>query len=418
MNAGPVKVLLVEDSASDAQLLQESLSDAQLGSFEVTLADRWADAVQRLHRDHFDVLLLDLTLPDSAGDQTLIQARREAARLPVVVLTGADDERVALEAVRRGIQDYLVKGETDGRQTARAIHYAIERKHAEETLRQTEAALRESERQLRESNLQLERRVAERTARLQESMQDLEDFTSSISHDLRAPLRAMSGYCQILQEECAGCGRPPSLDYIRSIRSAADRMDKLILGVLQYSRQTRSELPLTPVNMQQLLRGIIQSDARFHSPQAEVRIQEPLPAVFGNEAALTQCFTNLLSNAVKFVAPGTVPQVRIWAEPAAPEPPPALSLRNSSRADGNSPPLPKARLWFADNGIGIPREAHERIFKLFYRLNPSYEGTGIGLTVVRRVVEKMGGRIGVESEPGRGSRFWLEFDADSPPRPG
>jgi signal transduction histidine kinase len=426
MNAAPVKVLLVEDSASDALLLQESLSEAQLGAFDVTLADRWADAARRLQQERFDVLLLDLTLPDSVGDDTLRRARNEAARLPVVVLTGSADDSIALQAVRKGVQDYLVKGEADGRQTARAIHYAIERKRAEETLLQTEAALRESERQLRNANLELEHRVAERTAQLQESIRDLEDFTSSISHDLRAPLRALSGYCLILQEECANCTGTQSFEYIRRIKDASGRMDKLILGVLQYSRLTRSEMPLHSIDVQRLLTSIVHSDARFQQPQAEIHIQEPLPSVLGNEAALTQCFTNLLSNAVKFVAPNTIPQVRIWAEARTPAPAPPPSPQHSSqsgRALAAAPALsilppfepsaPHLRLWFADNGIGIPKEAHERIFKLFQRLNPSYEGTGIGLTVVRRIVEKMGGRMGLESEPGHGSRFWIELETAS-----
>ena len=144
MQAAPVRVLLVEDSASDALLLQESLIEAQLGAFEITRADRWSDAAQHLRQERLDVLLLDLTLPDSVGDDTLRRARNEAARLPVVVLTGATDDSIALDAVRKGVQDYLVKGEADGRQTARAIHYAIERKRVEETLLQTEVALRES----------------------------------------------------------------------------------------------------------------------------------------------------------------------------------------------------------------------------------------------------------------------------------
>jgi signal transduction histidine kinase len=431
MDTAPVRVLLVEDSASDALLLEESLSESGVGRFDVTLADRWAEAVRHLRQDHFDVLLLDLTLPDSTGNDTLSRARSEASRLPVVVLTGAADDSIALDAVRHGIQDYLVKGQTDGRQTARAIRYAIERKRAEEVLRQTEAALRESERQLRDANLELEQRVAERTAQLQDSVSDLEDFTSSISHDLRAPLRAMSGFCQALREDCAACGQPGALDYIQRISTAATRMDKLILGVLQYSRLSRSELLLTPVDALRLLQGLIYSDPRLHPPQGEVQIQEPLPKVLGNEAALTQCFANLLGNAVKFVAPGTIPKIRIWAESVHSPPSTVHSPQSADHAprttqhappitpllQHSTTPLPSVRLWFADNGIGIPKEAHERIFKLFHRLNPEYEGTGIGLSVVRRAVEKMGGRMGLESELGRGSRFWLELQpADSQPQ--
>jgi len=107
----------------------------------------------------------------------------------------------------------------------------------------------------------------------------------------------------------------------------------------------------------------------------------------GSEALLTQCFANLLGNAVKFVAPGVQPRARLYVEPAG----------------------DYTRIWIEDNGIGIPPHAQERLFKMFQRLTPDYEGTGIGLAIVRKVVQRMGGRVGVESEPGNGSRFWVEL---------
>jgi signal transduction histidine kinase len=138
--------------------------------------------------------------------------------------------------------------------------------------------------------------------------------------------------------------------------------------------------------------------------------------MLGNEAALTQCFSNLLGNAIKFVAPGTRPQVRVWAEQQKAEgrrqEADSATTDNRRPAISNTPPsLPSVRLWFGDNGVGIPKEAQERIFKMFQRLDKSYDGTGVGLTVVRKAVEKMGGRVGLESEPGRGSRFWVELKA-------
>ena len=176
MKPAAVRVLLVEDSPSDAHLLQESLAEAGLGEFAFTHAECWADAVRCLREKEFEVLLLDLSLPDIAGRETFLRARADAPRLPIVVLTGEANEDLGLEAVRHGIQDYLIKGQAYGRQTVRAIRYAIERKQVEDALAQTEAALRESERRLREWNSELERRVAERTASLEETISDLEDF--------------------------------------------------------------------------------------------------------------------------------------------------------------------------------------------------------------------------------------------------
>jgi signal transduction histidine kinase len=460
MNPSAVRVLLVEDSASDALLLQESLSETGLGGLEFTHVECWAAALECLRQNQFEVLLLDLSLPDVTGRDTFLRARAEAPHLPIVVLTGEANEELGLDAVRHGVQDYLIKGQTYGRYTMRTIRYAIERKQVEDALMHTEQALRESERQLREWNTDLERRVAERTASLEETISDLEDFSHSITHDLRAPLRAIRSFAQILGEECLACGRPKAQEHIHRITSAAARMDRLIQDVLQYSGLARSELRLSPVNVQELLRGIIDTYPAFQPPQVEIQINGPLPRMLGNEAALTQCFSNLLGNAIKFVAPGTRPQVRMWAErvgnpkvetrdpkegrspnsekgdeplPAGPDPLPATNLQSpvthhASRITQQGPPsssplapqpatLPTVRLWFADNGIGIPKDAHERIFKMFQRLDKSYDGTGVGLTVVRKAVEKMGGKVGLESEPGRGSRFWIELKAAGDSKP-
>jgi signal transduction histidine kinase len=162
MGVTAVKVLLVEDSPSDATLLQESLAGTGGGEFEFTHAESWAEAAAHFRKQHFDVLLLDLTLPDITGRDTFVRARAEAPHMPIVVLTGVADKQMGLEAVRHGVQDYLIKSQAFGRQTARAIRYAIERKQAEAALKQAEASL-QSERD------QLEVRVQDRTAELSEA---------------------------------------------------------------------------------------------------------------------------------------------------------------------------------------------------------------------------------------------------------
>jgi signal transduction histidine kinase len=168
MSTSKVKILLVEDSMSDAALLEASLSEGSKEEFDFTLAVDWKEATEQLRKHDFDALLLDLTLPDITGRDTFERARGEAPEMPIVVLTGVMDEALGLEAVRHGIQDYLIKGQALGRQTARAIRFAIERKQAELALKHAEASL-----QLERA--QLEVRVQERTAELSEANRALED---------------------------------------------------------------------------------------------------------------------------------------------------------------------------------------------------------------------------------------------------
>ena len=145
-----------------------------------------------------------------------------------------------------------------------------------------------------------------------------------------------------------------------------------------------------PVDLGGLVRDIIETLPEGQPIKPEIQIQGTLPKVVGNEALLAQCVSNLLSNGVKFVAPGTTPHVEISAE----------EIDNSS-----------IRVWFKDNGIGMAPEDHQRIFRLFERIHPAteYEGTGIGLTIVRKAIERMGAEIGFESELGQGSKFWIQL---------
>jgi len=235
----------------------------------------------------------------------------------------------------------------------------------------------------------LEEKVAERTLRLQEALEEMEHLSYSIVHDLRAPLRAMSGYAEVLQNElCAGCLRPSNLDYLRRIRQASTSMDRMIQDVLSYSGAVRQSLPLHPVDLAALLEALIHTYPHLLACKSHIEVPTDLPMVLGNEAALTQCFGNLLENAIKFVGPGVTPVVRVWGQP----------FREW------------VRVWVEDNGIGIPRSASERIFDLFQRAAPpGYQGTGLGLAIARKLAERMDGGIGVDSEPGKGSRFWVEL---------
>jgi two-component system CheB/CheR fusion protein len=248
-----------------------------------------------------------------------------------------------------------------------------------------------AEEEIAQLNTGLERRVKERTSALEGARGEMEAFTYSVAHDLRAPLRAMGGFAQALLDDYVD--RPLDADgreFAGRIIQSASQMDTLIQDLLGYSQLTREEVSAEPVGLADVVDAAIQGMAsEIAVRKAHVEVAKPLPVVLAHRSSLQQALSNLISNAIKFVGPGVEPRVRVWTE---------------TKGDG-------VRLWVEDNGIGIEEKHQERIFRVFERLNwtEAYPGTGIGLAIVRRVVERVGGNAGVESAPGKGSRFWIEL---------
>ncbi|HLY09255.1 MAG TPA: HAMP domain-containing sensor histidine kinase, partial [Planctomycetota bacterium] len=241
---------------------------------------------------------------------------------------------------------------------------------------------------------ELEQLVLERTSKMREMIEELQHVSYAIAHDMRAPLRAMGMFAELLLEDAAQRKlSPETIDYCQRIVTGAERMDALIQDTLNYNRAVLQDPPLEPVALTGLLSGLTGTYPNLQPDRADIRIDGELPVVLGNPSLLTQCFSNLLDNAVKFVDPGVKPVVCVRAE-----------LRPSV-----------AKIWVEDNGIGIPKPSQHRLFGMFQKLDNRYPGTGIGLAIVRKVVERMGGSVGVDSDTGHGSRFWV--DLPRPPTP-
>jgi PAS domain S-box-containing protein len=230
----------------------------------------------------------------------------------------------------------------------------------------------------------------DRMEQLTEVNKELESFSYTISHDLRAPLRSMQGFAQALSEEHGEKLDADGQEFVRRILGSSKYMDVLLNDLLEYSRISRSQIGLTKVALEPLLDEIlVQLKKDLDERKANVEIARPLSSVMAHAPTLRQSLSNLISNALKFVSPGQQPHICISTE-----------QRNN-----------RTRIWIEDNGIGISEEYHARIFNLFERLHNSREfpGTGVGLAIVRKAVERMGGGVGVESKVKKGSRFWIEL---------
>ncbi|MEO5802279.1 MAG: PAS domain-containing protein, partial [Verrucomicrobiota bacterium] len=249
--------------------------------------------------------------------------------------------------------------------------------------------LREAQKQLSEHAEVLERTVAERTADLKETNEQLEAYVYSIAHDLRAPLRSMQGFSQVLIDDYATSLDETARNFLERINHSSEFMDKMIMDLLSFGRAGRAEIELKPVSVPSAWdAALFQCNKQIEQTDSQIETVLPLPSVRANEATLTQIFANLLSNGMKFVPADTQPKIRFWAEDCG----------------------PSVRFCLKDNGVGIPPDQHERVFRVFERLNGArFPGTGIGLSIVRKGVERMDGKVGLESAPGKGSKFWIEL---------
>ena len=260
--------------------------------------------------------------------------------------------------------------------------------------KQTEKALREADLKLARHATELEEVVSRRTAELRRSKAQLETFVYSIAHDLRAPLRSMQGFAQLLVQDHSAKLEPKGRDYANYISTAAQNMDRLLADLLAFSRISQQQIHLVPVALEPIVQGAL-SDCQTEIVEGEAQIDSiaPWPPVLAHAATLRQVLVNLIGNAVKFVA-GRKPHVR---------------LRSEERPGG------MIRIWVEDNGIGISEEFQERIFQVFQRLHTTaFAGTGIGLSIVQKGVERMGGHVGLVSVPGEGSRFWIDLAKAGP----
>jgi len=360
------RILLVEDDPEDVILLKQGLEKGG-ARFSIAHVSRLAEAVDQISYETFDLIILDLSLPDSQGLDTLMALRSAAKATPVVVLTSLADQSVALAALRMGAQDYLTKGALDGHLIGRSLRYAVER----------------------------HRTLAE----LEKANQRINDFTSMIVHDLRSPLVNVIAIGDMINQGLFGPLNDDQQKWLGRIVTSGHKLVQLVSNVLDVSKLEagRMDIIKKPVDIGKLLRTVI-DNYQLMAQEKKITVHEnlelSLDPIQADQDRLEQVLINLLSNALKFTPVGG-----------------AIEL--GAAVTGH-----EARVWIKDTGVGIAADEIGEIFEKYKQSSSGksskMQGTGLGLLICKMIVEAHGGKIWVESEVGQGSSFCFTLPLSGP----
>jgi|HubBroStandDraft_6_1064221.scaffolds.fasta_scaffold161121_2 signal transduction histidine kinase len=360
-----LRVLLIEDNLADARLTRELLNEANPGGFDLVHAATLQHGIDALATAEFGIVLLDLSLIDAQGLDTVRRLRQQHPRVPIIVVSGLDDEEVALEALHNGAQDYLVKGQGDGHLIARAMRYAIERKR-------TELQLIEA------------RDLAEAASQAKSA------FLANMSHELRTPLNAIIGFSEIIAGELFGAEASGLYrQYAGHINGSGQHLLKLVNEVLDVSKFVAGQLDLeeVPVDLAELLHECVDlMELQLGEKRLALclAVPEDLALLTADPLRLKQVLLNLLSNSVKFSKPDTAVEIAV-----------ALTQEGD------------LTVAITDHGIGMRAEDIPTALEPFRQINrkpgQAQEGTGLGLPLAKMMVEKHGGALSLTSVPGEGT---------------
>lgn len=417
MSAPPVKFLLVDDLEANLLALEGLLRREGL---ELLYARSGREALELLLVHEVALAFIDVQMPEMNGFELaeLMRGAERTRSVPIIFVTaGATDNQRRFRGYELGAVDFLFKPLDPhvlrskasvffdlARQRDELRRIAAENARLLKESTDSEQSLRKAQETINAYAGSLEKAVAERTAKLRETMHELEAFSYSIAHDMRSPLRTMVGFSEFLLDDYADKLDAQGRRHLERIASSAKRLDQLIQDVLSYSRIVREDLPLGTVDARKLVDELIDSYPNLREAKECVDVAPEIPPVKANTAALTQVLSNLLSNSVKFVPENTRPAVRVWGE------------RVEIPRPGIEEPGKWVRLWVEDNGIGIDPSAQPRLFEMFQRFTSPglYEGTGMGLAIARKATARMGGQIGMDPTYKQGCRFWVLLPAADP----
>lgn len=354
------KVLLIDDDEDDYIMTREFLSEAEEFVFKLNWVDNYQDGLAEISKKQHDVYLLDYRLGKENGLELLQAALNLGCIKPIILLTGVGDRDIDQEAMTAGASDYLVKGNTlSGTLLERSIIHAMERKRAE----------------IRQTQLMKDLAIAN---------QELKDFAYIVSHDLKAPLRGIASIADWLLSDYGDRLDEDGKEMLHLLGGRVRRMGDLINGVLQYSRLGRVPEENSYVDLNSLVAEVI--DEIAPPPNIHISVETDLPTLLVGKTRIKQVFQNLISNGVKYMGK------------------PEGEIRVGYRESNGS-----WQFYVADTGIGIEERHFDKVFQIFQTLTPrdQSESTGVGLAIVKKIVEFYGGNIWVTSQVGHGSTFFF-----------
>ncbi|MEA2696281.1 MAG: hypothetical protein QOI66_552 [Myxococcales bacterium] len=391
---GPKRILAVDDSPT---YLQELASTLRVEGYDVVLAHSGEEALEMLAAQPVDCILLDLMMPGLSGQDTCrrIKALPATREIPLIMITAVEARSAMIDGLGAGADDYIPKASEFDVLKAR-LRAQLRRKQFEDEHRKIREDLLRSEVEAAEARAA--RQVAETRAALTEELErkneELEAFSYSVSHDLRAPLRAIDGFGQALQEDSAGQLDEIGKDHLRRIRLATKRMAELIDDLLKLSRAGRADLRPAPMNLSALALLVAEELQRKEDGRRVDLVVQPQMNVVADSQLLRAALENLLGNAWKFTSKTAAPRVEI----------------GTREQDGQTV------FFVRDNGGGFDMTQARRLFMPFQRLHSEAEfpGTGIGLATVRRIIDRHGGTIWAEGQVGQGATISFTLPTPHP----
>lgn len=392
-----LNILLVEDDSDDYRLLMKQLCDQECGVF-VDWAESLADAAEKIGERSFDVILTDLSLPGSHGFATVERLRSLVGELPIIVLTSLDDECMEQDLLECGAQDYLVKGELNGRATMRAITHAIQRQRMQNELAGLLEEREENQLRLRQQAALLKRK----NRRLKRLYRTGQEFVDNVSHDFRTPLTVIKDYVAIIREGMVGDINVEQQQMLDKVSVRADDLNNMVDDLLDVSKLEAGLLgawrrDVSVSGILERVESMLTQRAQTKGVDLDIACADNLPEVYCDADMVGRIITNLAVNAIKFSGEQGV--VRLWAE--------ADTARN------------QVVIGVTDNGPGMDPESLSRIFERFNqadgRVKATEKGFGLGLSIANQFCRLNLGEMSVRSRVGEGSTFSFHIPIANPP---